>query len=221
MDVDLDSSEIQVNGTFVTSKGLPDGYVRKPPKSPNSQRLLALDSPTVQLLTEHRTRCEAMTRDLELPLSPAGYVFARTLDGRHPVRPDAMTRRFTELASRLGHRFTLYSLRRFMATQLGAVAATGTVRGRMGARQPGHDQHLHAPGYRSRPRRSGAHGRTGRPGRQGRRPHATGPDGEEPVTSNAHPPDPSASAQRHAVTAGAVPAAQVGSQVQRDHQASI
>jgi integrase len=43
-----------------------------------------------------------------------------------------MTRRHGRLAARLGQRSTLYGLRHFMATQLGAVTETGTVRGRMG-----------------------------------------------------------------------------------------
>jgi len=43
-----------------------------------------------------------------------------------------MTRRFGKLTNRLGHGYTLYGLRHFMATQLGAVATAGTVRDRMG-----------------------------------------------------------------------------------------
>jgi integrase len=43
-----------------------------------------------------------------------------------------MSRRYGELAARLGVRSTLHGLRHFMATQLGAVAQTGTVQGRMG-----------------------------------------------------------------------------------------
>jgi hypothetical protein len=43
-----------------------------------------------------------------------------------------MSRRYGELAARPGVRSTLYEVRHFMATQLGGVAQTGTVRGRMG-----------------------------------------------------------------------------------------
>jgi integrase len=60
------------------------------------------------------------------------YVFARTPESALPIRPDAMSKRFTALARRPGHGHTLYGLRHFMATQLGAVAAAGTVRDRMG-----------------------------------------------------------------------------------------
>jgi hypothetical protein len=43
-----------------------------------------------------------------------------------------VSKRFTTLVRRLGHDYTLYGLRHFMATQLGAVAEAGTVRERMG-----------------------------------------------------------------------------------------
>jgi hypothetical protein len=59
-------------------------------------------------------------------------VFARTADGDLPMRPDAISKRFTALARRLSHRYRLYGLRHFMATQLGVVAGAGTVRDRMG-----------------------------------------------------------------------------------------
>jgi hypothetical protein len=39
-----------------------------------------------------------------------------------------MTRRFGELAMDLGHGYTLYGFRHFVATQLGAVATTATIR---------------------------------------------------------------------------------------------
>jgi integrase len=59
-------------------------------------------------------------------------VFARTPDGRTPLRPDTISRRLTTLVRRLGHDYTLYGLRHFMATQLSAVTEAGTVRERMG-----------------------------------------------------------------------------------------
>ena len=43
-----------------------------------------------------------------------------------------VSKRFTALMHRLGHGYTLYGLRHFMATQLGVVAEAGTVRERMG-----------------------------------------------------------------------------------------
>lgn len=43
-----------------------------------------------------------------------------------------MTRLFGALAEDLGHARTLYGFRHFVATQLGAVATTATIRERMG-----------------------------------------------------------------------------------------
>ena len=63
-------------------------------------------------------------------------MFARTPDGRTPLRPDTVSERFTALARQLGHDYALYGLRHFMATQLGAVAEAGTVRERMGHGDP-------------------------------------------------------------------------------------
>jgi hypothetical protein len=40
--------------------------------------------------------------------------------------------RFSAFAARLGHGYTLYGLRHFMATQLGVVASVNTLRQRMG-----------------------------------------------------------------------------------------
>jgi integrase len=86
----------------------------------------------VTTLKAHRKRCEQLAKDLGVKLPADGYVFPRTIGSRKPTRPDAITRRFTELALRLGHDYRLYGLRHFTATQLGAVAAAGTVRARMG-----------------------------------------------------------------------------------------
>jgi len=132
LDLDLDAATVTINGSIVTAKGLPQKYTRKAPKSRHSERLLALDPTTTNLLREHRARCEQLAQGFDGRLSPQAYVFARTPDGRTPVRPDAMSKRFTALVRRLGHGYTLYGLRHFMATQLGAVAEAGTVRERMG-----------------------------------------------------------------------------------------
>jgi integrase len=109
-----------------------DVDARKDPKSVHGERLLALDAATVELLLAHRARCEQLAAQLGGLLNPQGYVFARTPDGRTPWRPDTVSKWFTALVRRLGHDYTLYGLRHFMATQLGVVAEAGTVRERMG-----------------------------------------------------------------------------------------
>jgi integrase len=132
LDLDLDAATVTINGSIVTAKGLPQKHARKLPKSVHGERLLALDAATVALLGAHRARCEQLTEQLDGRLDPQAYVFARTPDGQTPFRPDTVSKRFTALVRRLGHNYTLYGLRHFMATQLGAVAEAGTVRERMG-----------------------------------------------------------------------------------------
>jgi integrase len=131
-DVDLDAMTVEVNGTIVTATRLPDNDIRTPPKSRHSERLLALDPTTTAMLRSHRDRCCDLAQEVEAELSPASCVVARTPDGVMPTRPDAVSKQFTALARRLGHGYSLYGLRHFMATQLGAVAGAGTIRDRMG-----------------------------------------------------------------------------------------
>jgi len=133
-DLDLDALTVTIppDGSIVTAKSLPEKYARKAPKSRHSERLLALDAATVELLRVHQARCEQLAKQFSGRLESQAYVFARTPDGRTPLRPDTVSKRFTTLARRLEHDYTLYGLRHFMATQLGAVAEAGTVRERMG-----------------------------------------------------------------------------------------
>ncbi len=132
VDLDLDAATVTINGSIVTAKSLPQRYARKDPKSVHGERLLALDAATVELLRAHQTGCEQLAGQFDGRLAPEAYVFARTPDGRTPLRPDTVSKRFTALVRQLGHSYTLYGLRHFMATQLGAVAEAGTVRERMG-----------------------------------------------------------------------------------------
>lgn len=132
-DLDLDEAELAVTGNIVFDKTLPSGFIRKPPKSENSVRLLALDAHTVELIRAHLTRRDAAIREVGgTGLRHDTYMFAQDLLGTRPVHPDTMTGRCKRLAQRLGYPYTLKSLRHFMATQLGAVAQAGTVRERMG-----------------------------------------------------------------------------------------
>jgi integrase len=132
-DFDLDAAEVLVGYNMVHARGLPGGYVRKRTKTRHGDdRPIALDDRTVALLREHRERCEARAEEWGGELAPDAYVFGADEAGRRPLRVDTMTRRFGELADDLGHGYTLYGFRHFVATQLGAVATTATIRERMG-----------------------------------------------------------------------------------------
>jgi integrase len=132
-DFDLDAGDLVVGYNVVHARGLPGGYVRKRTKSRHGDdRPIALGKTTTALLKEHRARCEAKARDWNGQLAPDGYVFSADEAGRRPLRVDTMTRRFGQLAKELGHGYTLYGFRHFVATQLGAVVTTATIRERMG-----------------------------------------------------------------------------------------
>jgi len=131
-DLNLEAPAVIVSGNIVHARGLSDGYVRKGPKSEHGVRVLAIDQGTASLLRAHHERCKARAATWNGRLTPTAYLFATDESGRHPVRRDSMGKRFGQLAAELGHGYTLYGLRHFMASQLGAVAAAGTVRDRMG-----------------------------------------------------------------------------------------
>jgi integrase len=132
-DFDLEAGEMIVGYNVVHAKGLPDGYVRKRTKSRHGDdRPIALGTRTLRLLAEHRARCESRAREWGGELAPDAYVFSADEAGRRPLRVDSMTRRFGELVADLGHGYTLYGFRHFVATQLGAVATTATIHERMG-----------------------------------------------------------------------------------------
>jgi integrase len=131
-DLDLEGAELSVSGNVLFVRGLAGGFVRKGPKSENSERLVALDDRTVELLRSHRARRAESALAVGVSLAEDSYLFTRVPDGARPIRPEAMTRRFSRLAASLGHDYTLHGLRHFTATQLGAVAEVATVRERMG-----------------------------------------------------------------------------------------
>jgi integrase len=132
-DVDLEAGDMIVGYNVVHAKDLPGGYVRKRTKSRHGDdRPIALGEVTRQLLKEHRARCEGKARNWGSELRPDAYIFRADEAGRRPLRVDTMTRRFGKLAQGLGHGYTLYGFRHFVATQLGAVATTATIRERMG-----------------------------------------------------------------------------------------
>jgi len=125
-DFDLDAGELLVGHNVVHAKGLPGGYVRKRTKSRHSDdRPIALGDTTTALLKQHRERCGTRAQGWGGELAADAYVFSADEAGRRPLRVDTMTRRFGKLAKDLGHGYTLYGFRHFVATQLGAVATAG------------------------------------------------------------------------------------------------
>ncbi len=132
VDVDLAYGKLSVTGNIVIGKGLPEGYLRKSPKSDHGIRHLAFDQTTAMQLREHQVLRRELAEEFGAVLAPEAFVFSCEPDSRQPIRPNTVAKRFTKKAKALGHGYTLYGLRHFMATQLGAVASANTVRSRMG-----------------------------------------------------------------------------------------
>ena len=103
-DVDLEAGELIVGYNIVHAKGLPGGYVRKRTKSRHGDdRPIAVDGRTVDLLREHRDRCEARAQEWGGEVAPDAYVFGGDEGGLRPLRVDTMTRRFGQIGQALGH----------------------------------------------------------------------------------------------------------------------
>jgi len=102
VDVDPAGGTVSVTGNIVTAKELPEHYVRKPPKSGHGVRLLALDQDTAEQLREHQARRRALAEEFGAVLTPEAFVFSRAPDSRRPIRPDAMTKRFSKKAKEPG-----------------------------------------------------------------------------------------------------------------------
>jgi integrase len=128
-DLDLDGAELSVSGNVLFVRGLVGGFIRKGPQERARRAAGRPGRPDGRAAA----RPPGRERARRGRVAGRGLVpFTRVPDGTRPIRPEAMTRRFSRLAASLGHLYTLHGLRHFTATQLGAVAEAATVRERMG-----------------------------------------------------------------------------------------
>jgi integrase len=99
----------------------------------HQQRRITLDKDTVQLLKEHRERCESQAATLGVELGDEAFVFSRAPDNSTHLLPDSVTYRYGLLARRLGIATSLHKLRHYSATELIAAGVDiRTVAGRLG-----------------------------------------------------------------------------------------
>ncbi|PKB30220.1 tyrosine-type recombinase/integrase [Pseudonocardia alni] len=99
----------------------------------HQQRRLALDSETVEVLRDHRERCEERARALGVELRPEAFVFSLAPDGSASLVPGSVTQRYSRMAARLGLDTHLHNLRHYSATELIAAGVdVRTVAGRLG-----------------------------------------------------------------------------------------
>jgi integrase len=97
--------------------------------SPSSSRF----APTDRTASRDPTQARRLAGAVALwPRRQPGQAKGPLYGNRGLLRVDTMTWRFGESAKELGHGRTLYGFRHFVATQLGGVATTATIRERMG-----------------------------------------------------------------------------------------
>jgi integrase len=110
------------------------GEVLEKQTKTRQQRRIALDAKTVELLAEHRSRCEERLAALDCELDNDLFVFSQSPDHSTPWSPRALTHRYYRIAKKLKLRSTrLHSLRHYSATELIAAGVDiRTVAGRLG-----------------------------------------------------------------------------------------
>jgi integrase len=96
-------------------------------------RRIALDELSVEILREHRDRCEERARACGVALLEEGYVFSCEVDGSAPLKPASVTRSVQRVARKAGVSADLRQLRHFMGTtMLTEGTDLRTVAGRLG-----------------------------------------------------------------------------------------
>jgi integrase len=116
---------------------LPGGPAEKDTKT-HANRRLALDPGTLAVFEEQRSSAIVRADEASLELTEDAYVFSSEPDGRFPLVPGSVTKRFQTLRSSLGFGdMRLHDLRHFTATRLIAAGVpVRTVSGRLGHANP-------------------------------------------------------------------------------------
>jgi integrase len=97
-DLDLDAGVV----TFRTSIGQIAGdQWEKDPKN-HQHRRVTLDPELVDVMREHRARCEADAAAVDTKIRRDGFVFSPAPDCSRQMTPDTVTQRYGRLAARLG-----------------------------------------------------------------------------------------------------------------------
>jgi integrase len=129
--LDLERGKLWVErSTAQTSRA---GVFEKDTKTETDRRI-ALDPETVQLLLDHRARVEAQCQRARARFEPDAFVFSLAPDHSSPLLPQYVSHRYRRLAIKLGLRSTrLHALRHYSATELlTAGVDLRTVAGRLG-----------------------------------------------------------------------------------------
>jgi integrase len=99
----------------------------------HQQRRVSLDSVTVEVLDEPRSRCEQRATAIGIVFSTEAFAFSAAPDGSNFLVPSSVTQRYDRMVGRLGIETTLHKLRHYSATELiSAGVDVRTVAGRLG-----------------------------------------------------------------------------------------
>ncbi|SFG52523.1 Site-specific recombinase XerD [Actinopolymorpha cephalotaxi] len=129
-DIDLTNGLVFLQRAL--TRDLAGELVEKSTKT-HQHRRVVLDPETVEVLAEHRTRCQAHAQLVGEPLAGDGYVFSPEPGGCTPPAPASISQRYERMAASLRIRTTLHKLRHYSATELIAAGVdVRTIAGRLG-----------------------------------------------------------------------------------------
>jgi integrase len=119
--------------TFKRSIAQIGGEVWEKDIKSHQHRRVTLDPEIVEVLREHRARCDARAVALDTRVRRDGFVFSPVPDCSARMNPNTVTQRYGRLAARVGIDTHLHCLRHYSATEL-IVAGVDirTVAGRLG-----------------------------------------------------------------------------------------
>jgi integrase len=128
--VDLDRALLVIRQSV--AKDGRGGWYLKDTKT-HQQRRVALDSETVEILREQRSRYERRVASLRVDAEEDAFVFSLAADSSSYLVPESVTQRYGRLADRLKIATSLHALRHYSATELiSAGVDIRTVAGRLG-----------------------------------------------------------------------------------------
>ena len=81
-------------------------------------RRLALDTASVEVLTEHHARYQAMCRNVGGDADPKAFLFSYRPEFDRPCSPSGVTHRYAKMCADLGIDSHLHALRHCPATEL-------------------------------------------------------------------------------------------------------
>ncbi len=128
-DVDLATGTLSIRRNYVRVTGR---AIEKDTKT-HQMRRISLDPATVEVLTEHKQRYEAITQRISMEPTNQAFLFSHKPAHDRPYNPSAVTHRYGDMCAKLGIDSHLHALRHYSATELlTAGVDLRTVAGRLG-----------------------------------------------------------------------------------------